>query len=106
MKIYRTTVIGLLLSFNFAYSTEPQASGEQLPRLIPGEASEASKTFRLKKGFEIELATAEPEVVDPVSMSFDAKGRLYVVEMIGYSERRQDKVGRVRLLEDTDGDGR
>ena len=69
MKIYRTAVIGLLLSFNFASSAEPQASGEQLPRLIPVEAREASKTFRLKKGFEIELAAAEPEVVDPVSMS-------------------------------------
>ena len=38
-------------------------------------------------------------------MSFDANGRLYVVEMIGYSERRGDKVGQVRLLEDVDGDG-
>ena len=106
MKIYRIAVLGLLLSFSFDSYAEPQASGEQLPRLTPVEAREASKTFRLKKGFEIELAAAEPEVVDPVSMSFDANGRLYVVEMIGYSERRQDKVGRVRLLEDTDGDGR
>ncbi|MBT3636074.1 MAG: hypothetical protein HN531_03975 [Opitutae bacterium] len=61
---------------------------------------DASKTFRIKKGFKIELAAKEPQVVDPVSMSFDANGRLYVVEMIGYSEHRQDKTGRVRLLED------
>ncbi len=63
-------------------------------------------TFRLKKGFRIELAAAEPQVVDPVSMAFDADGRLFVVEMIGYSERRADRLGRIRLLEDTDDDGR
>ena len=39
-------------------------------------------------------------------MSFDAHGRLYVVEMIGYSERREANAGRIRRLEDTDGDGR
>jgi putative membrane-bound dehydrogenase-like protein len=87
-------------------AAEPIAKPEQLPRLKPTEPEDALKTFEIAEGFRIELAAAEPEVVDPVSMSFDAAGRLYVVEMIGYSERRDDQVGRVRLLEDRDGDGR
>ena len=33
-------------------------------------------------------------------------GRLYVVEMGDYSERRHERLGRVKLLVDTDGDGR
>jgi len=89
----------------FSLTAEPQATPEQLPRIPPTEAMDAGKTFRIKKGFQIELAAKEPQVIDPVSMSFDANGRLYVVEMIGYSEHRQDKAGRVRLLEYSDNDG-
>ncbi|MBT7742530.1 MAG: cytochrome C, partial [Opitutae bacterium] len=96
----------IALSFGLIHSAEPEASTEQLPRVAPVEALDAIQTFRLKKGFNIELAAAEPQVVDPVSMSFDADGKLYVVEMIGYSEHRDDKLGRVRLLEDTNDDGR
>jgi putative membrane-bound dehydrogenase-like protein len=106
MKNYLVLFLGIVLSSGFVHSAEPEASSEQLPGLVPTEARDAMKAFRLKKGFNIELAAAEPQVVDPVSMSFDADGRLYVVEMIGYSEHRDDKLGRVRLLEDTNDDGR
>ena len=51
-------------------------------------------------------------VVDPIQMAFDEDGRLYVVEMRWYqSETRTDlmfdeRIGRIRLLEDVNGDGR
>jgi putative membrane-bound dehydrogenase-like protein len=38
-------------------------------------------------------------------MAFDENGRLFVVEMRDYSERREEHLGRIRLLEDSDGDG-
>jgi putative membrane-bound dehydrogenase-like protein len=94
------------LMLGYFLAAEPIAKSEQLPRLPPTEPKEALKKFQIADEFRIELAAAEPEVVDPVSMSFDATGRLYVVEMIGYSERRDDRAGRVRLLEDLDADGR
>ncbi len=106
VKAVITSFAACLLIWSDSWCAEPVAPVEQLPRLAATEPADATATFRLKKGFRIELAAAEPQVVDPVSMAFDANGRLYVVEMIGYSERRDDKVGRVRLLEDTNGDGR
>ena len=51
-------------------------------------------------------------VVDPIQMAFDEDGRLYVVEMRWYqAETRTDlmfdeRIGRIRLLEDVNGDGR
>ena len=95
----------LLWAWKFVAYAEPEASSEQLPRLAPSDPGEARRSFRIRKGFRIEAVAAEPQVIDPVSMSFDADGRLYVVEMRGYSERRGDKLGRIRLLEDLDGDG-
>ena len=105
MKNFIFFLLGIGFSLGLAHAAEPVASSDQLPRIPPTEADEAVHTFRIKKGFAIGLAASEPNVADPVSMSFDANGRLYVVEMIGYSERRGDKVGQVRLLEDVDGDG-
>lgn len=77
-----------------------------LPRTPPTEATNGLSTFQIRPGFKLELAAAEPLVMDPVAMSFDEDGRLYVIEMRDYSERRHMQLGRVRLLEDTDGDGR
>jgi putative membrane-bound dehydrogenase-like protein len=69
------------------------------------KAEEALSTFELEPGFKIELLAAEPFISDPVDMEIDEYGRLYVVEMHGYP---LDKTGSgvIKLLEDTNGDGR
>src|SRR5256885_2347667 len=50
-------------------------------------------------------AAAEPNVASPVAMCFDERGRLFVVEMRDYPDRREQRLGRIRLLEDTKGTG-
>ncbi|QDT17615.1 PVC-type heme-binding CxxCH protein [Alienimonas californiensis] len=77
----------------------------ELPRIPPRSPEEGLKSLRTLPGFRIDLVAAEPLVTDPVAMSFDADGRLYVVEMRDYSEQDQARLGRIRLLEDTDRDG-
>ena len=44
----------------------------------------ALKSFRIHDGFQLEPVAVEPLVTDPVSVCYDADGRLYVVEMRGY----------------------
>ncbi len=72
----------------------------------PYSATEALQTFQLEPGFRIELFAAEPDIVDPVDMAIDEFGRIYVVENPAYPLEVEGKLGRVKLLEDTDGDGR
>jgi putative membrane-bound dehydrogenase-like protein len=85
---------------------------KEVPDVPPVEPDKVLETFRLKKGFRLELVAHEPLVVDPIQMAFDEDGRLYVVEMRWYqSETRGDlmfdeRIGRIRLLEDANGDGR
>ncbi|MDB5306629.1 MAG: Neutral/alkaline non-lysosomal ceramidase [Gemmataceae bacterium] len=66
-------------------------------------------TIRIAKGFQVSLAASEPDVVDPVAMCFDEKGRLFVCEMRGYPNggvgTGRETRGRIRCLTDTDGDG-
>lgn len=88
-----------------AVLAEDDLSGE-LPRIAPTEPAAALGTIRVLPGFRIEQVAAEPLVHSPVAISFDAAGRMYVVEMIDYSEQATEHLGTVRLLEDCDGDGR
>jgi len=86
----------------------PVAAGETsgLPRLPALSPDAALAAFTIAPGYRISLAAAEPEVVDPVSLSFAPDGSLYAAEMRDYSERRNEKLSRVRCLRDRDGDGR
>jgi putative membrane-bound dehydrogenase-like protein len=77
-----------------------------LPRIPALSPADAPESFEIEPGFALEQAAIEPQVTDPVALDFDAHGRLFVVEMLGYSENAGDMLGRVRMLEDADHDGR
>ena len=96
----------ILLVVPAMFGATPDVDSSQLPRVSATPSGKILSAFKIKPGFKLELAAAEPLVVDPIAMSFDEEGRLYVVEMRDYSERRPERLGRIRLLEDTDGDGR
>jgi putative membrane-bound dehydrogenase-like protein len=76
----------------------------------PLSPPEAQKLFRLADdSLRIELAAAEPDVVDPVAIRFDERGRMWVVEMRDYPlgpPQGGEPLSRIRVLEDRDGDGR
>jgi putative membrane-bound dehydrogenase-like protein len=81
----------------------------ELPRIPPKEPAEAPKTFATRPGFRIDLVAAEPLLRSPVAAEFDENGRLFVVEYPEYNQYGSKKShghGCVRLLEDTDGDGK
>jgi putative membrane-bound dehydrogenase-like protein len=97
---------------------ESQGGGEPL------SVNDALRTFKLPDEFEIDVVAAEPLVTDPVNFAVDAAGKLWVVEMGDYPRGVPDANGwspplsttgspwagppggRVRVLTDTDGDGR
>ncbi len=80
---------------------------KDLPRYPAVEPKDAIATWQVKKGFKLELAAQEPQVRSPIAVSFDERGRMFVCEMIDYSEMRDvtPHLGRVSMLEDKDGDG-
>jgi mono/diheme cytochrome c family protein/glucose/arabinose dehydrogenase len=73
-------------------------------------AQEELKTFAIEEGLQAQLVVSEPVIEDPVVITFDEDGRMWVVEMRGFmpdidGKGERDPVGRVSILEDTDGDG-
>jgi hypothetical protein len=68
-------------------------------------------TFEFSPDLEVQLVASEPMIQDPVVITFDPDGRLWVVEMRGFMQDidgtgENDRIGRVSVLEDLDGDGR
>lgn len=101
--------VGIWGALNAPSQAEPAREenfADQLPRIAPLEPDEAIKSIEVLPGFRIEQVAAEPLIHDPVAMDFDENGRLFVVEMCDYSEQDKDFLGNIRVLEDTDGDGR
>ena len=74
----------------------------------PLSPDEALNSFQLNDDFTIEIFATEPFVLDPVDMVFDDEGKVYVVEMpdYPYPPKEGKAAGRIRLLIDTNGDGR
>ena len=69
------------------------------------------KTFHLHAGYRLELVASEPLIQDPVVIDWDNDGRLWAIEMPGYmtdiqASRELEPLGRVVVLQDTNGDGR
>ena len=80
---------------------------ENMPLL---EANEAIKKMHIEDGFTVKLVAAEPLIAAPVAMSFDNKGRMWVVTMMDYmpdtSGTGEDApTGKVMILSDVNGDG-
>ena len=58
-------------------------------------------------GFEITLFAAEPDIVNPIALAWDERGRLFVIETLDYPHNLQaDGRDVIKILQDTNGDGR
>ena len=87
-----------------ARKPDPGPSPAQTPE-------EELASFAISPELTIQLVASEPMIQDPVVITFDEDGRLWVVEMRGFmadidGTGEKEKTGRISVLEDTDGDGR
>src|SRR5262249_16379691 len=64
--------------------------------------AEALKKMTVPPGFTVELVAAEPDIVNPVAMTFDERGRIWITESLEYP-RSSPGPGRdrVKVLEST-----
>ena len=87
------------------YENRPQQPLYQFP-LSPKDSMDY---LQVEPEFAIQLFASEPEIVKPIAMSWDHRGRLWVLETVDYpstftdQEKGHDKLV---ICEDTDGDGK
>lgn len=89
---------------------ERYRTARPVPRVQePLSPAESMKRAQVPVGCELSLFAAEPDVVHPIALTWDARGRLWVVETLDYPNGlRTGDTGhdRLKICEDTDGDGR
>lgn len=71
---------------------------------------QSQKLIQVPVDFDLKLFASEPDIVNPIAMAWDEKGRLFVIETEDYPNeiRSEDGGGkdRIKICEDTDGDGK
>ena len=62
------------------------------PTPAPMPPAKAVESMVVPEGFAASLVAAEPDVVQPISFTIDARGRLWVAEALNYGEwKRPDR---------------
>jgi putative heme-binding domain-containing protein len=102
--------LGVLLGtpwFVPAQKPQPVPHGQDT---MPGPAlspAEALQRMKVPEGFTVELVASEPDIVNPVAMTFDDRGRIWITESLEYPRQAAGPGrDRIKILEDTDGDGK
>src|SRR5471030_3092946 len=89
----RLSLALLLACFAFAFT---QIEGQDKPVIPhaqskppgpPKSPEEALKAMTVPPGFTVELVASEPDLVNPVAMHIDEKGRFWVTESVEYPRR-------------------
>jgi putative membrane-bound dehydrogenase-like protein len=96
-------------SFALAQETVEVFNSEPDPRKL-STPQESLASLKLPPGFKATLFAHEPDVQNPISMTFDERGRLWVAENYTYAESGVNFETKLRdrivILEDTDNDGK
>ncbi|MGF1582071.1 MAG: PVC-type heme-binding CxxCH protein [Gemmataceae bacterium] len=97
------------------YKTKPKLAKRLQPRRVVDvlkykkglTAEKAADVMTVPKGFRVSVVAKEPDVCQPIAMTIDDRGRLWVAEAYSYPQRRPEKEAKDRILifEDTNGDG-
>src|SRR6266481_9672643 len=103
-------LIGLRSAFLFTAAAADPPVIPHGQRTAPGDPlspADAIARMKVPDGFKVELVASEPDIVNPVAMTFDERGRIWITESIEYP-RRSPGPGkdRVKVLESTKGDGK
>jgi putative membrane-bound dehydrogenase-like protein len=87
----------------------PEIYDVEAPAAQPTKPADALASMVLPEGFHATLFAAEPNIRQPISLTFDERGRLWVVECYTYAEGKRNFDTKLRdrvvILEDTNADG-
>jgi putative membrane-bound dehydrogenase-like protein len=96
--------------FAYAEANLPNYEKRPGPQLQqkPLSPTESVKHIQVPAGFSLEVFAHEPDVVHPIAMTWDERGRLFVLITKDYPNERKETGGSdyILLCEDTDRDGK
>ena len=103
------TVLGS--TWTLAADDFPIPPNTEKEKSAPMPPDEVVRTAKLPPGFKLSVFAAEPDVRNPIAITFDERGRLWVAESYSWAGNgdggfRPEIRDRILIFEDTDNDGR
>ncbi|HAC92728.1 MAG TPA: hypothetical protein DCF63_19170 [Planctomycetaceae bacterium] len=103
------TLLSMCLTANLNAQDLQPINNERDSSAKPLSADQAAAAFQLPEGLNCQVFAAEPAVQNPIAMTWDGKGRLWIAENNTYSDHSQrfdlSQLYRIIILSDRDGDG-
>jgi putative membrane-bound dehydrogenase-like protein len=92
----------------FMKPVPPPPAAASKPRTGPVEPADGPSMMKTPDDLAITLVAGEPLLSSPSDIDVDAKGRVWVCEVVNYRGKANTRAegDRILVLEDTDGDGR
>jgi glucose/arabinose dehydrogenase len=69
-------------------------------------AEQTAQKLKVPAGFKVQVVASEPDVVQPVAMTMDDRGRLWIVTNTNYPKCPGEPKDSILIFEDTNGDGK
>ena len=114
LKLIFSSLILLLLSCHHAATDNSRADSLAIRKSLieapPLAADSAIAKMHIEDGFAVKLVASEPLIAAPVALTFDDRGRIWIVEMMDYMPDTAGTgedlpTGKVVILTDKNGDG-
>lgn len=95
---------------NYLAGEQWGTQGEPIRRMQEPMEPEASRDrLVVPDGFRVELFASEPDILKPICMAWDHRGRLWIAESVDYPNTKIEQGegrDRITICEDTTGDGK
>lgn len=84
-RFITTQILAVLLMLPLM-AVPPANDFSPQPQVVAASPAEFLKTVKLPDGYSLELVLSEPQIKEPVTISFDPNGAMYVAEMRTYMQ--------------------
>jgi len=113
MKFFLKSILAILLVVLFSNAQDisgikkANIQGADVSLMTNHDPASQLENFELLDGYQVNLFAADPMLANPVHMTWDTRGRLWVACSWAYPQLRPGEVAndKIIILEDTDNDG-
>ena len=107
MRFLATSVAVLSALAVTSFAASPLEDKDRPVSQEPGLTPEQTAAkLKVPAGFKVQVVASEPDVIQPIAMTLDDRGRLWVVTNTNYPKCPGEKKDSILIFEDADGDGR
>ncbi len=118
VDIVSSNKLGLAIHFQLPHGSDTASTAMATERWLVDKTpmdqytdgfspTDAAENMKVPPGFSVDLIASEPELVQPIAMCFDDRGRIWMIEGNTYPQKAPEGEGRDRILilEDADANG-